>query len=110
MDRFVIRASASSQTNNSSSGQQPGQSNKKKKEKVFKEKTVSQWKKDWIACEKTGDGLKIHCKVCRLVTGIATTVRGAVHIDPFVNGTTNVKKFAADRHERSKHHKAAYGM
>ena len=84
-------------------------SSKQKKKTVFKEKTVLQWKKDWVSCEKTGDGLVIQCKACRLL-GSATNVRGAVQTDPFVNGTTNVKKFAADRHEKSKHHKAAYGM
>ena len=77
----------------------------------MKEKTVLEWKKDWLSCEKTGDGaLLIKCKACSL-SGIASrTVRGAVQTDPFVSGTTNVKKFAADRHEKSKHHKANYGM
>lgn len=62
---FVIRASASSKTIDSS----PGQSSRKKREKVFKEKTISRWKKDWVSCEETWE---------MGITDIATTMRGAV--------------------------------
>ncbi|XP_042207949.1 uncharacterized protein LOC121856417 [Homarus americanus] len=75
---------------------------------VLKEKTILKWGKDWLLCEMKGKTLEIHCRACRESVNGSSGCRGAVSVDPFVRGTTNIKKYAVDRHGMSGHHQAAY--
>ena len=84
---------------------------KRKKETVLKKSTVISWKKYWLEFDEgeTSSGkLKIHCAACKEFPD-KSKIKGAVNTDPFVQGTSNVKKYSADRHERTKSHKKSYG-
>ena len=82
---------------------------KTKKGLVSNMKTVEGWKLDWINCERVkGKGLKITCKACSGAPG-PIRARGAITVDPFTNGTFNVKKHAVFRHNNTAYHKASHG-
>jgi len=133
MDRFVLEAQRGAQRQ----GQGPGpiqpqpqadstsEKKKKKREAVKKVATIKGWNKKWLEitmCDPNHEGkLTMRCKACiqfgHLFQGRKGKGRtqytihrrdGKFTNDPFVKGTPNVKKFSADRHETTEHHKQAY--
>ena len=110
MDRFLIRTGGGGNKSSSSTGKgKNGKNLKKKKKTVLKEGTVKNWGKDWIQIDQKDSKLVIHCVACKLHGNRSVKrKRNFITSDPFIKGTFNVKKYAADRHESTKFHKDSY--
>nr|XP_054763515.1 zinc finger protein 862-like [Lytechinus pictus] len=118
MDKFLIRVqpgsakrpepAASTSPNRDIVEDKP---KKKKKKTVQRQSTVKSWGLDWLEAEGDSGGITVYCKACRAFPpppGAAGRKKFGSVQDPFTEGTKNIKKYSAERHQETTAHKTAY--
>lgn len=117
MERYLLKPGSSKRPDpppdimpeTSSKVSQPSKKKGKKKQTVGCANTILAWKMEWLETETSQTGLSMFCKACRAFPPAAARTSGGPIHDSFIAGTSNIKKYSAERHQDSTGHKKSYG-